>query len=45
MIIYLKIIFYEGKSIYIIQYTKGQNGEEEACVSFGTLNKINEYNT
>ena len=45
MIIYLKIIFYEGKSIYIIQYPKGQNGEEEACVSFGTLNKINEYNT
>ena len=44
MIIYLKIIFYEGKSIYIIQYPKGQNGEEEACVSFGTLNKINEYN-
>ena len=37
-------IFYEGKSIYIIQYPKGQNGEEEACVSFGTLNKINEYN-
>ena len=44
MKIYLKIIFYEGKSIYIIQYPKGQNGEEEACVSFGTLNKINEYN-
>jgi len=44
MIIYLKIISYEGKSIYIIQYPKGQNGEEEACVSFGTLNKINEYN-
>ena len=30
-------IFYEEKSIYIIQY---QNGDE-ACVSYGILNKIN----
>jgi len=31
---------YEGKSIYIIQYPNG----EEACVSYGLLNKINKYN-
>ena len=32
-------ILYEGQSIYIIQYPKGI----EACVSYGILNKINNY--
>ena len=37
-------IFYEDKSIYIIQYPKGSNGDEEASISFGILNKITKYN-
>ena len=37
-------VFYEDKPIYIIQYPKGTNGEEEACVSYGILNRINIYN-
>ena len=38
-------LFYEEKSIYIIQYPKGQNGEGEACVSYGILKQIsNKFN-
>ncbi len=38
-------IFYKEKSIYIIQYPKGQNGEGEACVSYGILKQIsNKFN-
>ena len=33
-------VFYEGESIYIIQYPNGK----EACVSYGILNRINDYN-
>ena len=33
-------IFYEEKSIYIIQYPNWK----EACVSYGILNRINKYN-
>ena len=32
-------IFYEKKSIYILHYPNG----EDACVSYGILNKINKY--
>ena len=32
-------IYYEEKSIYILQYLNGKN----ACVSYGILNKINNY--
>ena len=33
-------VFYEGESIYIIQYPNGK----EACVSYGILNGIHNYN-
>ena len=33
-------IIYEDKSIYILQYPNGKN----ACVSYGVLNNISEYN-
>ena len=36
-------VFYEEKPIYIIQYPKRSDGEE-ACVSYGILNKIDKNN-
>ena len=36
---YKEPVFYENKSIYILGYPNGKN----ACVSFGILNKIYEY--
>jgi len=33
-------VFYEGKSIYIIQYPNGK----DVCVSYGILNRINNFN-
>ena len=33
-------IIYKDKSIYVLQYPNGQN----ACVSYGLLNNIDEYN-